>query len=127
VGLERGLLSLVNTIEELFGTKSSGFGLETREYGRRDTSRCPGDTLCPQKLVLTSPRRGDRSVGVVRWRTQATEFSYSFSLCFGTKPTEPFLYYYVDQFLYTFPLICKYLSQSTHTHTHIYIYIYIYM
>jgi hypothetical protein len=35
VGLERGPLSLVSTIEELLGRKSSGSGLEIREYGRR--------------------------------------------------------------------------------------------
>jgi hypothetical protein len=39
VGLERGPLSLVSTIEELLGRKSSGCGLEIREYGRRDPSR----------------------------------------------------------------------------------------
>jgi hypothetical protein len=39
VGLERGPLSLARTIEELFGRKGSGFGLESREYGRRDPSR----------------------------------------------------------------------------------------
>jgi hypothetical protein len=39
VGLERGPLSLVSTTEELLGRKSSGFGLESREYGRRDSSR----------------------------------------------------------------------------------------
>jgi hypothetical protein len=38
VGLERGPLSLVSTIEELFGRNSSGSCLENREYGRRDTS-----------------------------------------------------------------------------------------
>jgi hypothetical protein len=31
VGLERGPLSLVSTIEALLGRKSSGFGLENRE------------------------------------------------------------------------------------------------
>jgi hypothetical protein len=36
MGLERGPLSLVSTIEELLGRKSSGRGLENREYGRRD-------------------------------------------------------------------------------------------
>jgi hypothetical protein len=36
VGLERGPLSLVSAIEELLGRKSSGSGLESREYGRRD-------------------------------------------------------------------------------------------
>jgi hypothetical protein len=35
VGLERSPLSLVSTIEELLWRKSSGFGLEIREYGRR--------------------------------------------------------------------------------------------
>jgi hypothetical protein len=39
VGLELGPLSLVSTIEELLGRKSSGSGLEGREYGRRDPSR----------------------------------------------------------------------------------------
>jgi hypothetical protein len=34
VSLEWGPLSLVNTIEELLDRKSSGFGLEKREYGR---------------------------------------------------------------------------------------------
>jgi hypothetical protein len=36
VALERGPLSLVSTVEELLGTKSSGFGLENRKYGRWD-------------------------------------------------------------------------------------------
>ena len=34
--------------------------------------------LYPQKLVLTSPTGGGRSVGIVRSRTKATEFSFSF-------------------------------------------------
>jgi hypothetical protein len=38
VGLERGPLSFVSTIEELLERKSSGSGLEIREYGRRDPS-----------------------------------------------------------------------------------------
>jgi hypothetical protein len=36
VGLERGPLSLVSTIEELLGRKISVFDLEKREYGHRD-------------------------------------------------------------------------------------------
>jgi hypothetical protein len=39
VGLERGTLSLVSTIEELPGRNSSGSGLESRDYGRRDPLR----------------------------------------------------------------------------------------
>jgi hypothetical protein len=62
VGLERGPLSLVSTIEELLGRKSSGSGLEIREYGRRDPSRCPRDTLYPLSLALSSPTSGGRSV-----------------------------------------------------------------
>jgi hypothetical protein len=49
-------------------------GLENREYGRGDPLRWPRDTLYPQKLPLTSPTSGGRSVGIVRLRTKATEF-----------------------------------------------------
>jgi hypothetical protein len=77
MGLERGSLSLVSTTEELLGRNSSGCGLENREYGRGDPVRWSRDTLYPQKLTLTSPTSGGRSVGVVRLRTKATEF-YSF-------------------------------------------------
>jgi hypothetical protein len=38
VGLERGPLSSVSTIEELLERRSRGSGLETGEYGRRDPS-----------------------------------------------------------------------------------------
>jgi hypothetical protein len=52
VGLERGPLSLVSTTEELLGrnARSSGFGLENREYGRGDPLRWLRDTLYPQKV-----------------------------------------------------------------------------
>jgi hypothetical protein len=70
VGLDRGPLSVVSTIEELLERKSSS-GLE---YARGDTSRWPRGTLYPQKLALTSPTSGGRSVGIVRSRIQATEF-----------------------------------------------------
>ena len=33
--------------------------------------------LSPQKLALTSPTGGGRSVGIVRVRAKATEFSFS--------------------------------------------------
>jgi hypothetical protein len=78
VGLERGPLSLVSTIEELLGRKSSGSGLEIREYGRGDPLGLPCDTLYPQKLALTSTS-GGRSVGIVRSRTEAKEFSLIFN------------------------------------------------
>jgi hypothetical protein len=75
VGLERGSLSLVSTIEERLERTSSGSGLEKREYSRRDPSRSPHCTLYPQNLALTSPTSGGRSVVIVRSRTQATDFS----------------------------------------------------
>jgi hypothetical protein len=50
-------------------------GLKSREYGRRDPLRWPRGTLYPQKLALTSPTSGGRSVGILRSRTLATEFS----------------------------------------------------
>jgi hypothetical protein len=73
VGLERGPLSLVNTIEELLERKSSGCGLKSREYGLRDPSLRPLGTLYPQKLALTSPRISGCSVGIVRSWTQVME------------------------------------------------------
>jgi hypothetical protein len=39
MGLERGPLSLVSATEELLGRNSSGSGLESRQYGRRNPSR----------------------------------------------------------------------------------------
>jgi hypothetical protein len=66
VGLELGPLSLVSTIEELLERKSSGSCLESREYGRRHPSRGPRGALYPEKLALTSPTSGGRSVGIAR-------------------------------------------------------------
>jgi hypothetical protein len=37
VGLKRGPLSLLSTTEELLEKKSSGSGLESREYDRGDS------------------------------------------------------------------------------------------
>jgi hypothetical protein len=76
VGLERGPLSLVSSIEELLGRNSSGSGLENREYGFADPLRWPRDTLYPQKLALILSTSGGRSVGIVRLRTKTTEFLF---------------------------------------------------
>jgi hypothetical protein len=76
VGLEQGPLSLVSTIEELLGRKSSASGLESRQYVRRDPSRWPRGTPYPQTLALTSPTNDVRSVGIVCSWTQTTEFLY---------------------------------------------------
>jgi hypothetical protein len=74
VGLERGPLSPVSTTEELLGRKSRSCGLESKEYGRREQPRWLRGILYPQKLALASPTSGSRSVGIVRSRTQTTEF-----------------------------------------------------
>jgi hypothetical protein len=74
VSLKRGPLSLVSTIEELLGRKSSGSCLERREYCRRGPSCWPRGTLCLQKLGLTSLTSGGRSVIIVRSRTRTTVF-----------------------------------------------------
>jgi hypothetical protein len=75
VGLERCPLIFVITTEELLRRKSNSSGLESREYGCRDPSRWLRISLYPQKLALTSPTSDSRAVGIVRSRTQATEFS----------------------------------------------------
>jgi hypothetical protein len=76
MGLERGPLSHVSIVEELRGRKSSGSGLESREYGRGNLLRCPRNTLYSQKLARTLSTSGGRVVGIVRSRTQSTESSF---------------------------------------------------
>jgi hypothetical protein len=96
VGLERGPLSLVSTVQELLERKSSGSGLEIREYGRRNPSRWSRGTLYPQKFALASLTSGGRSVGIVRLRTQATEFTFSIS-----KVRPDFLTFFSFGYLYS--------------------------
>jgi hypothetical protein len=75
VGLERGPLSLVRSIEELLEQKSSGSSSRKQRLMAVGT-RC-ADHMTPlyqQKLALTSPTGGGRSVGIVRLRTKATEY-----------------------------------------------------
>jgi hypothetical protein len=79
LGLDRVPLSLVSTTEELLGRKRSVSGPESREYGRVGIRHT--DNVAPyirKTFALTSPTRGGRSVGIVRSRTQATEFNFSF-------------------------------------------------
>jgi hypothetical protein len=80
-------VSLVRSLEELLEQKSSG----SRSRKQRLTAvgtRCADyvTPLYPQKLALTSPTGGGgRSVGLVRSRTKATEFSLEFSTEFCTQ------------------------------------------
>jgi hypothetical protein len=60
--------------------KSSGSCLENREYGRRDLSRWSHGTLCLQKLAITSPTSGSRSVGIVHSWTQTMVFFFNNTL-----------------------------------------------
>jgi hypothetical protein len=53
---------------------NAGISSNNGEYGRRDPSRWPHGTLYPQKLAITSPTSGGRSVGIIRLRTQTMEF-----------------------------------------------------
>jgi hypothetical protein len=74
VGLERGPLSLMSTVEELLGRKGSSSGLENRDYGRRRsatlTTRHPSIRKSLHKVRL----QAGRSIGIVRSRTLATQF-----------------------------------------------------
>jgi hypothetical protein len=84
VGLERGPLSLVSTIEALLGRKSSGYGLEIENTAVGICCADHATPLYPQKLALTSPTNGGRMVGIVLTWTQATEgfFFFFFFLVF---------------------------------------------
>jgi hypothetical protein len=62
VGLERGPVRLVSTIEELLRRKNSGSSLERREYGLGDPLRWPRSTLYAEK-VGTNFSNKRRSLG----------------------------------------------------------------
>jgi hypothetical protein len=72
VDLEWGLLSLVNTREELLA-RSSGSELEIREYGHRDVTLTTWHPLSVKVDTNFANKRW--SLGIVRSWTQATEFS----------------------------------------------------
>jgi hypothetical protein len=75
--LERGPLSLVRITEELLEGKVVAPVYKIEINDRGNPLRWPRDNLYPQKLALTSPTSGGRSVGIVRSRTEAKEFSFS--------------------------------------------------
>jgi hypothetical protein len=64
--------SVVNLNEDLCASVLVKSGLENRDYGRKGSAD-HATPLYPQKLALTSPTSGDRSIGIVRSRTEATE------------------------------------------------------
>jgi hypothetical protein len=49
---------------------------KTEIHGRGNSLRSPRNTFYPQRLALTSPTSGGRSVGIVRLLTAATEFFF---------------------------------------------------
>jgi hypothetical protein len=78
----------------LLGRRGGGSGLEEREWGRGDPSRWPRGALYPRELPLASPTGCGRKTGVVRSRTQATEFSlFSFisHIVVSLSPGKPHL------------------------------------
>jgi hypothetical protein len=119
VGPERGSLSLVSKTEELIERKS-GSGLEIREYGSRDPSSWPRGTLYRQKLTLTSPTSGSRSVGIVRLRTKTTEFSlvwnskfeFDWKLFHSRRQSLPITYIFFLCLLHTFPSFLPFSVKS---------------
>jgi hypothetical protein len=76
--LERGALSLVGTTKELLDRKVAAPVYKTENTAVEIRHADHMAPLSPQKLAITSPTSGGRSVGTVRSRTQATGFSFSF-------------------------------------------------
>jgi hypothetical protein len=74
VGLERGPLSLVSTTEELSDRKVAApvYKTENTAVGIR-----PADHEAPSIHKSWQSLRRQAAVGIVRWRTQTMEFSFS--------------------------------------------------
>jgi hypothetical protein len=73
VGLEWDPLSLVSTTEELLDRKVAApvYKIENTAVGIRHADHVASSIR--KKLAITSPTSGDRSVGIVRSRTQTME------------------------------------------------------
>jgi hypothetical protein len=91
VGMKQCPLSLMSTIEELLERKSSGSGLEIRDYGRGDPSSWPPNSLYPQKSALTLLTSSGFSVGIVCSWTKATVFVCLFVSSKTENAMEPLL------------------------------------
>jgi hypothetical protein len=75
VAVERDPLSLVSIAEELLEWESSGSGSRDPRLTAVGIRCADHATPSIQKLQLNSPTSGVCSVGIVRLRTKATEFS----------------------------------------------------
>jgi hypothetical protein len=82
-----GQTSAISSLQSL-SSFTSASGQESLEYGRTDPSRRPRGTVNPQKLAVTSPTSGGRSVGIVPSRTQATKFFFFLLLLSQTLSRE---------------------------------------
>jgi hypothetical protein len=80
MGMEQSSLSLVSTLTSYLEEKSSGSGLEIREYGCRDLLFWPRNTLYSQKLTPTSSTSGGRSVSIVH--SQIKGFGVCLFVCY---------------------------------------------
>jgi hypothetical protein len=78
VGLKRGPLSLMRIIQELHEWKSSGSGYRRRRLTAVGVRRADHATPSIRKSLSISPTSDGRLVGIVRLRTNATEFSFFF-------------------------------------------------
>jgi hypothetical protein len=83
VSLERGPLILVSTTEELLGRKVDAPVKKTKNTAVGIRHADHATPLYPQKLALTSPTSGGRSVGIFRSLTQATKVSCLFCFISG--------------------------------------------
>jgi hypothetical protein len=88
VGLERGPLSLMSTIEELLGRNSGGSGLETENTAVGINCADYATPSIRKKLSLTSPTSGGRSVGIVCLWTKTTEVFFFCSSLIIISPSQ---------------------------------------
>jgi hypothetical protein len=85
-------------------------GLENREHDSGDPLRWPRNTLYPQKLALTSPISGGRSVGIVRLRTKPTELLLLPKMGSATTKKEDYLKQVFIKICHVFFNLSIYLS-----------------
>jgi hypothetical protein len=91
------LVPILSQINPIHPIPSHPISLRSTEInGRGDSLRSPSDILYPQKLALTSPTSGGRSVGIVRLQTKTMEFLFIYiwtknTNCF-TDPTQNMRY-----------------------------------